>query len=234
MDVEVLGWAGALVVLEAPGALMKSAKSRVASAGAASASRACVDWDVLLGFAGRLVKRVESGMCLGDSIDLVREIGIISPVALEETDARERCFSSPGGDVVFRKSARSEVSAVSERGIGRLGESGKVISLTLRGVSVKWMVSSLLINLSKSAISFSESPLPPDARLVSDELRRRSDGESPCGRPMRPFSFVDTCDVVEPAVTGRLVSRALPKLEERRVLVWMDEETEVAGRLVMR
>jgi hypothetical protein len=187
-DVEVFGWDGAF---GAPGALMKSANSRVASAGT-RASRSCADWADLLGFAGRLVKRVDSGMCLGDSIDLVRETGVISPVALEETEARERCFSSPGGDVVFRKSARSDVSAVSDRGIGRLGGSGKVISLTLRGVSVKWMVSSLLINLSKSAISLSDSPLPPDARLVSDELRRRSDGESPWGRPMRPFSFVDT------------------------------------------
>lgn len=126
------------------------------------------------------------------------------------------------------KSARAWVSWVSDRGIGR-PDSGKDISLTLRGVSVKWIVSSLLISLSRSAeVSFStESPLP-DARLVSDELRRRSEGESPGWRPMMPLSLVETWDVVEPAVTGRL-SRELLKLSDRRDFGWA-EETDVDGR----
>lgn len=171
--------------------------------------------------------RCECGMCF-DSMDRVREAVVIppllevfavpavAPVALEETEARARCFSSIDW-VVFKRSVAPSVPAAVERGIGRLGGSGKDISLTLLGVRVKWMVSSLLINLSKSAMSFSaESPLAPDARLVSDELRMRSEWPSPCGRPMRPFNLLDTCDVAEPAVSGRLISRALPKLPERR------------------
>lgn len=64
---------------------MNSAKSRVESEGVIRASRAC---PILLDLEvdDMLVKRVVSGMCLGDSMDLVWEIGDISPVALEETE----------------------------------------------------------------------------------------------------------------------------------------------------
>lgn len=64
---------------------MNSAKSRVESEGAIRASRAC---PILLDLEvdDMLVKRVVSGMCLGDSMDLVWEIGDISPVVLEETE----------------------------------------------------------------------------------------------------------------------------------------------------
>ena len=68
--------------------------------------------------------------------------------------------------------------------------------------------------------------LPPDARLVSDELRMRGEPDSPCGRLMIPLNLVDTCDVVEPAVTGRVFSRALPKLPDRRVLLMIDEDID--------
>lgn len=64
---------------------MKSAKSRVESEGGTRASRAgpiLLDLDV----DDMLVKRVVSGMCLGESMDLVWEIGDISSVALEETE----------------------------------------------------------------------------------------------------------------------------------------------------
>lgn len=40
-------------------------------------------------------------MCFGDSVDLAQE-GEFSAVALEETDARGRETSSPGGAVFFR------------------------------------------------------------------------------------------------------------------------------------
>ena len=122
--------------LAGPVDLMNSAKSRVESEGETRASRACpilLDLDV----DDALVKRVVSGMCLGDSIDLVWETGLISPVAFEETEAWGRCLSSPGGAVVFKNAARSETPpAVSDRGTARLDDSGNVISLTLRGVRV--------------------------------------------------------------------------------------------------
>ena len=79
---------------------------------------------------GDKLMREVIGMCLGESPALARSS---SPVALEETEARG---SAPGGPVFFRNSARSVVSVVSERGIGR-GASGNVISLTLLGVNVK-------------------------------------------------------------------------------------------------
>lgn len=85
------------------------------------------------------------------------------------------------------------------------------------------MVSSLLINLSKSATSSAES-LVPDVRLDSDELRTGTEYPSSCDRPMRPFNLLETWDVVEPAVTGRLFSRELPELNEG----------DFPGRLSMR
>ena len=81
-EIEVLDSFGPLV---GPVDLMNSAKSRVESEGEIRASRA---WPTLLDLDvdDILVKRGESGVCLGDSIDLVCEIGVISPVAFEETE----------------------------------------------------------------------------------------------------------------------------------------------------
>ena len=76
---------------------------------------------------------------------------------------------------------------------------------------MKCRVSSLLINFSR----LPESPLPPDARLVSEELRKRAEAESPGCRPIKPLSLVETCDVDDPDVRGRF-SRALVKLSDRR------------------
>lgn len=56
-----------------------------------------------------------------------------------------------------------------------------------------------------------------DALLVSEELRTRNVAES-VWRLIRPLSLLETCDVVDPAVTGRF-SRWLPKLSDRRDLV---------------
>lgn len=72
-----------------------------------------------------------------------------------------------------------------------------------------------MINFSR----LSESPLPPEARLVSEELLKRADAESP-GRPIRPLSLFETCDVEDPDVTGRF-SRALVKLSDRRGFEWV-------------
>jgi hypothetical protein len=79
-EIEILDSFGPLT---GPVDLMNSAKSRVESEGEIRASRACptlLDLDV----DDMLVKRVVSGMCLGDSMDLV---GLISPVAFEEIEA---------------------------------------------------------------------------------------------------------------------------------------------------
>lgn len=124
---EPVAWEGELLV---PPDLIHSANSRVELRGA-RASRACPTAE---GFAGMLI-REEIGMCLGDSTGLLRPREVTSPVARDETDAVDRDESSPGGAVLFKNSARSEVSAVSERGIGR-STSGNFISLTLLGVRV--------------------------------------------------------------------------------------------------
>ena len=85
---------------------------------------------------------------------------------------------------------------------------------------MKWIVSSLWIKVSRAIRSFSaESLLSLDSLLVSDELRKRSEDESAGGRPIKPLILCETCEVDEPAVAGRL-SRALPKLSDRRDLGW--------------
>ena len=81
--------------------------------------------------------------------------------------------------------------------------------------------------MSKLAASLSaESTLPSDARLVSDELRMPGEPESPWDRLKIPFNLLDTCDVVEPAVIGRVFSRVLPKLPDRRVLLMTEEDID--------
>lgn len=75
-------------------------------------------------------------MYLGDSADLVRPSDVNSPFARVEREVGGRA-SSPGGAVFFKKSAKSEVSAVSDLGIGRGGSGNWATVLVVFPIKVR-------------------------------------------------------------------------------------------------